>query len=63
MKVISITPRGFCYGVVDAMEMVKRVATDPKTPRPIYILGQLVHHGRAPEPVWRNIAREHCQPS
>ena len=44
MKVISIIPRGFCYGVVDAMEMVKRVATDPNTPRPIYILGQLVHN-------------------
>ena len=44
MKVISIIPRGFCYGVVDAMEMVKRVATDPSTPRPIYILGQLVHN-------------------
>jgi len=44
MKVISIIPRGFCYGVVDAMEMVKRVATDPSTPRPIFILGQLVHN-------------------
>ncbi len=44
MKVISITPRGFCYGVVDAVEAVKRIASDPKTPRPIYILGQLVHN-------------------
>ena len=44
MKVISITPRGFCYGVVDAVEAAKRVAADPKTPRPIYILGQLVHN-------------------
>ncbi len=44
MKVISITPRGFCYGVVDAVEVAKRVAADPNTPRPIYILGQLVHN-------------------
>lgn len=44
MKVISITPRGFCYGVVDAVEIAKRVAADPSTPRPIYILGQLVHN-------------------
>jgi 4-hydroxy-3-methylbut-2-en-1-yl diphosphate reductase len=44
MKVISITPRGFCYGVVDAFEMAKKVAQDPATPRPIYILGQLVHN-------------------
>jgi len=44
MKVISITPRGFCYGVVDAVELAKKVAADPNTPRPIYILGQLVHN-------------------
>lgn len=44
MKVISVTPRGFCYGVVDAMELVKKVASDPATPRPIYVLGQLVHN-------------------
>lgn len=44
MKVISITPRGFCYGVVDAVEIAKKVAADPNTPRPIYILGQLVHN-------------------
>lgn len=44
MKVISITPRGFCYGVVDAVEIAKKVASDPNTPRPIYVLGQLVHN-------------------
>lgn len=44
MKVIGITPRGFCYGVVDAFEMAKQVAQDPSVPRPIYILGQLVHN-------------------
>ncbi len=44
MKVISITPRGFCYGVVDAVEIAKKVAQDPATPRPIYVLGQLVHN-------------------
>jgi 4-hydroxy-3-methylbut-2-en-1-yl diphosphate reductase len=44
VKVISITPRGFCYGVVDAVELAKKVAADPATPRPIYVLGQLVHN-------------------
>jgi 4-hydroxy-3-methylbut-2-enyl diphosphate reductase len=44
VKVISITPRGFCYGVVDALEIAKKVAADPATPRPIYVLGQLVHN-------------------
>ena len=44
MKVVSITPRGFCYGVVDALEIAKKVAADPATPRPIYVLGQLVHN-------------------
>lgn len=44
MDVIKITPRGYCYGVVDAIQMVKRVARDPETPRPIYVLGQIVHN-------------------
>src|SRR5437588_799351 len=44
MKVVSITPRGFCYGVVDAVEIAKKVASDPNVPRPIYVLGQLVHN-------------------
>lgn len=44
MKVIGITPRGFCYGVVDAFELARQVARDPSVPRPIYILGQLVHN-------------------
>jgi 4-hydroxy-3-methylbut-2-enyl diphosphate reductase len=44
MHVVSITPRGFCYGVVDAVELAKKVARDPATPRPIYVLGQLVHN-------------------
>lgn len=44
MKVIAIAPRGYCYGVVDAVEIAKKVAADPNAPRPIYILGQLVHN-------------------
>jgi 4-hydroxy-3-methylbut-2-enyl diphosphate reductase len=44
MNVISITPRGFCYGVVDAVEIAKKVAQDATAPRPIYVLGQLVHN-------------------
>lgn len=44
MKVTKIHPRGYCYGVVDAITLAKRVAQDPKTPRPIYVLGQIVHN-------------------
>lgn len=44
MKVIKITPRGYCYGVVDAMVMAKRAADDKSLPRPIYILGMIVHN-------------------
>lgn len=44
MDVIKITPRGYCYGVVDAIQMVKQVAKDPSYPRPIYILGLIVHN-------------------
>lgn len=44
MEVIKITPRGYCYGVVDAIQIAKQVAKDPSFPRPIYILGLIVHN-------------------
>src|SRR5581483_8713168 len=49
MRVIKISPRGYCYGVVDAIQMAKRVARDPGVPRPIYVLGQIVHNRHAVE--------------
>ncbi|MBX5435682.1 MAG: 4-hydroxy-3-methylbut-2-enyl diphosphate reductase [Alicyclobacillaceae bacterium] len=44
MRVIRITPRGYCHGVVDAMVLAKQAAEDPSLPRPIHILGMLVHN-------------------
>ncbi|GMA62302.1 4-hydroxy-3-methylbut-2-enyl diphosphate reductase [Alicyclobacillus fastidiosus] len=44
MKVLKVTPRGYCYGVVDAMVVAKRAAEDKALPRPIYILGMIVHN-------------------
>jgi 4-hydroxy-3-methylbut-2-en-1-yl diphosphate reductase len=44
MKVIKISPRGYCYGVVDAMVIAKNAALDKSLPRPIYILGMIVHN-------------------
>lgn len=44
MDVIKVTPRGYCYGVVDAMEIARTAAKDPAIPRPIYIIGLIVHN-------------------
>lgn len=44
MKVKKITPRGYCYGVVDAMIIARNAALDKSLPRPIYILGMIVHN-------------------
>ncbi|PAE23330.1 MULTISPECIES: 4-hydroxy-3-methylbut-2-enyl diphosphate reductase [Bacillaceae] len=44
MNVIKISPRGYCYGVVDAMVIARNAALDPSLPRPIYILGMIVHN-------------------
>ena len=44
MKVMKISPRGYCYGVVDAMVIAKNAAMDESLPRPIYILGMIVHN-------------------
>ncbi len=44
MEVVKITPRGYCYGVVDAMVLARQASKDPSLPRPIYILGMIVHN-------------------
>ena len=49
MEVIKISPRGYCYGVVDALQIVRQTAKNPNEPRPIYIIGQIVHNRHAIE--------------
>ena len=44
MIVQKISPRGYCYGVVDAMVIARNAALDTSLPRPIYILGMIVHN-------------------
>lgn len=44
LKVMKISPRGYCYGVVDAMVIARNAALDKNLPRPIYILGMIVHN-------------------
>jgi 4-hydroxy-3-methylbut-2-enyl diphosphate reductase len=53
MEVIKISPRGYCYGVVDALQMVRQVAKDPSHPRPVYVIGQIVHNRHAIEELTR----------
>ncbi|GFR38602.1 4-hydroxy-3-methylbut-2-enyl diphosphate reductase [Insulibacter thermoxylanivorax] len=49
MKVVKITPRGYCYGVVDAMMLAMQTARNFDLPRPIYILGMIVHNRHVTE--------------
>ena len=44
MKVIKITPRGYCHGVVTALGMVTDAISDENVPKPIHILGMVVHN-------------------
>ncbi len=44
MEVLRIAPRGYCYGVVDAMVLARQAAQNLDLPRPIYILGMIVHN-------------------
>jgi len=44
MEVVKISPRGYCYGVVDAMVLALQTARNLELPRPIYILGMIVHN-------------------
>ncbi len=44
MEIVKITPRGYCYGVVDAMVIARNASLDKTLPRPIYMLGMIVHN-------------------
>ncbi len=44
MKIIPIRPRGFCPGVVRAIRSVKAIVNDPSYPRPVTVLGMIVHN-------------------
>ncbi|MCP3773477.1 4-hydroxy-3-methylbut-2-enyl diphosphate reductase [Paenibacillus sp. MZ04-78.2] len=44
MDVIKISPRGYCYGVVDAMALAMQTAKNLDLPKPVYILGMIVHN-------------------
>src|SRR5690606_36300860 len=47
VEVIKISPRGYCYGVVDAINLAKKAALDPHVPMPVHILGAIVHNRHA----------------
>jgi len=47
MEVIKISPRGYCYGVVDALTMARKAAKDLALPRPIHVIGQIIHNRHA----------------
>jgi len=49
MEVLKISPRGYCYGVVDAMVLALQTARNLDLPRPIYILGMIVHNSHVTE--------------
>ncbi|HEY8365009.1 MAG TPA: 4-hydroxy-3-methylbut-2-enyl diphosphate reductase [Haloplasmataceae bacterium] len=44
MKVIKVSPRGFCEGVINALRVAINAANDKSLPRPIHILGNIVHN-------------------
>jgi len=49
MEVVKISPRGYCYGVVDAMVLALQTARNLDLPRPIHILGMIVHNAHVTE--------------
>ena len=48
MKTIKITPRGYCHGVVSAINTITKL-DKLSMPKPIYILGMLVHNKKVIE--------------
>lgn len=44
MKIYKISPQGFCNGVKYAINILNKTIDDLNTPRPIYLLGNLIHN-------------------
>lgn len=44
IKVNKIEPQGYCNGVKRALNIVNDAIEDPKTKKPIYLLGQIIHN-------------------
>lgn len=44
MEVIKVSPGGYCYGMVDALQVVQQAIKDPHVPRPVHILGQIIRN-------------------
>jgi len=44
MKVVSITPRGYCKGVSQAIKVVRDAVSNHSVPKPIHVLGYIVHN-------------------
>ncbi len=49
MQVLSLTPRGYCHGVVYAINTVRKLAHDPNIKKPIHVLGMIVHNKKIVE--------------
>jgi len=44
MKVFPISPRGYCHGVVSAIHEMRAIAKDESLPKPVTVLGMVVHN-------------------
>lgn len=50
MKTVKITPRGYCHGVVNAINTISNLDT-LSTKKPIYILGMVIHNKQIVESI------------
>src|SRR5699024_2621925 len=49
MDIIKITHRDYCYGVDDSIVIATYDAMYKSLPRPLYILGMIVHNNHVPD--------------
>ncbi|MGM0436525.1 MAG: 4-hydroxy-3-methylbut-2-enyl diphosphate reductase [Bacillota bacterium] len=49
MQVVSLTPRGYCHGVVYAINTVRKLTHNPHIKKPIHVLGMIVHNKKIVE--------------
>lgn len=44
MEINRLNPQGFCGGVKYALSLLDKAISNPNTPRPIYLMGNIIHN-------------------
>ncbi|MDE6584444.1 MAG: hypothetical protein K2K15_03490, partial [Anaeroplasmataceae bacterium] len=54
MEIYKLTPQGYCHGVKNALHIVDEALASSTLPKPIYLLGSIIHNQSVVEKYKKN---------